>query len=199
MPIQTRPGTCTFADFLELVQEDQKADLLDGIIYMASPENIEHNDLVFWLGTILRQFAEARGLGQVTINRVAYRLATRVAPEPDLAFVRSQRLNIARKNYMDGPPDLAIEVVSPDSVDRDYESKRRRYQEAGVAEYWILDPDEQRCLFLVNGPDGFTEAAVEAGVFRSRVLEGFRLNISWLWQRPLPATLPIVQQMLTQT
>jgi len=198
MATQTRSGPYGFADFIELTQEDQKADLLDGVIYMASPENIDHNDLVFWLGNILRLFIEERGLGHLTINKVAYRLSARTAPEPDLAFVCTERLGILKKGYVDGAPDVAIEFVSPDSVTRDYEDKRRLYEAAGVAEYWIIDADERRATFLVRGPGGFVQAALDEAIFRSGVIGGFAIDTRWLWQRPLPATLPLVQAMLAR-
>ena len=198
MATRTRSGPYTFADFLELIREDQKADLLDGVICMASPENIDHNDLVSWLGTVLRQFVEERQLGKVTINRVAYRLSPKNAPEPDLAFVRTERLGIMKKGYVDGAPDLAVEIVSPDSVSRDYEDQRRRYEEAEVGEYWIIDAEETKATFLVHGAGGYAEKPPEEQIFRSHVIPGFVIDVRWLWQRPLPPTLPIVQTMLSR-
>ncbi len=189
----TRTGPHTFADFMELIREDQKADLLDGVIYMASPENLDHNDVVSWMDRLIGLFLEKRPLGRLTVNRVAYRLSDKTGPEPDLAFVRNERLSILRKGYVDGPPDLAIEVVSPDSADRDYENKRNRYEQAGVQEYWIIDPDERRATFLILHDRRFAEHNPVGGVFESQVLKGFKLDVGWLWQRPLPATLPIVQ------
>lgn len=196
MVLHIRSGPSTFADFLELVQEDQKADLLDGVVYMSSPENIDHNRLVGWLDKVLGLYVEQRNLGELTINKVAYRLSTRNAPEPDLAFVRADRIGIFKSSYADGPPDVAIEFVSPDSVERDYEHKRRRYEEAGVGEYWIIDAEEKRATFLSHQSGGFVEMPVEDHVFCSRVIPGFRLDTRWLWQRPLPPTLEIVQNLL---
>ena len=198
MPTQTRTGLYTFADFVELIQDDQKADLLDGVIYMASPESTDHNDLLFWLGTVVRLYIEERNLGRLTINKVAFRLSDKTAPEPDLAFVRRDREGIIKHGYVDGPPDLAVEIVSPDSVDRDYESKRLRYEQAGVGEYWILDPDESRATFLIRGPDGFVETSLDDPIFSSTVLPGFTLDVRVLWQRPLPATLAFVQNLLAR-
>lgn len=196
MITEARPGPYMFADFLELVREDQKADLLGGVILMASPESLDHNDLVSWLDTVMRQFVEERQLGRVTVNKVAYRLSNRTAPEPDLAFVRTDRLGILRKGYVDGPPDLAVEVVSPDSVERDYQHKRDAYETAGVREYWIIDPDQRRAVFLINGDEGFTEAQLDGDVFRSRALPGLAFEPRWLWQRPLPSALATVQTLL---
>ena len=80
MATRTRSGPYGFADFLELIHDDQKADLIDGAIYMASPESIDHNDLVLWMGKVLGLFIEERRLGRLTINKVAYR-RSRVAQE----------------------------------------------------------------------------------------------------------------------
>lgn len=199
MQTRTRCGPCGFADFLELIREDQKGDLLDGVIYLASPENIGHNRLSGWLYKVLGAYIEERQLGLLTFSRVAYRLSDKIAPEPDLAFVRRDReQRLERTGYMDGPPDLAIEIVSPDSVDRDYESKRARYEEAGVQEYWIVDPDEQRATFLVRTNGGFAEIQPQNHVFPSQVLPGFALDVRWLWQKPLPKTGPIISAILAQ-
>lgn len=193
---RTHTGTTTFTEFLELVREDQKADLLDGVIYMASPESWDHNKLVRWLTLVLGSFIEARKLGELAINRVAFRLSRNSSPEPDLGFVETSRVDRIKQGYVEGPPDLAIEIVSPDSVDRDYENKRRRYEEAGVGEYWIIDPLDSTATFLVLEKGVFVEAHPKDFIYQSRVLTGLSLDVRWLWQRPLPATLPIVQRLL---
>lgn len=197
-----RVGAYRFAEFLELVHSDQKADLIDGVIYLASPENIEHNNLLFWLGTIMRQYVEERRLGMATVNKVAFHLSDHTAPEPDLAVVRTERLSIVRHGYVDGPPDVAVEIVSADSVERDYEDKRKRYEEAGVWEYWILDPDEQSATFLVRRQPtagGFVEAALDGTVFRSTALPGFWLDVAWAWSPNRPSTLSVVQTLLRES
>lgn len=197
MSVRSRVGPVTFAQFLEIVREDQKADLIDGNIYMSSPENVEHNELAGWLFVLVRLYVQNRRLGRVSISRVAYRLDERTGPEPDIAFVRTERDSIIKRGYVDGPPDLAIEFVSPDSIDRDYHDKRAKYEEAGVQEYWIIDPDERSATFLSMGPDGtYVEKALRDGVFESRVLPGFRLDVSWLWQQPRPNELSILQSLL---
>ena len=196
MATRVQTGQVSFSEFLEIVREDQKADLLHGVIYMASPENIGHNHLLAWLSTILTQFLEERGLGRLTIERVAYRLSEKSAPEPDLAIVLNSRLGIMKSGYVDGAPDVAIEIISPDSVDRDYEVKRKRYEAAGVQEYWIIDPLDESATFLQLGEAGYSEAPLKDHVFESRTLPGFHLDIRWLWQRPLPRTRPIVGRLL---
>lgn len=163
---------------------------------MASPENLEYNDLERWFTLILGGFAEARSLGRVTIGKVAFRLSNAYSPEPDVAFVSASRSGILKRGYLDGPPDLAVEIVSPESVDRDYELKRSAYEKSGVEEYWIIDPDERRATFLRLAGDRYADLPLSDHVFESAVLPGFRFEVRHLWQRPLPPTLPIVQALL---
>jgi Uma2 family endonuclease len=141
-------------------------------------------------------FIEDRGLGRLTINKVAYRLSEDTAPEPDLALVASDPADRIKHGYIDGPPDFAIEIVSPDSVDRDYKAKRRRYEDAGVREYWIIDPMKCTATFLVREGDAFVERVPENHLYKSRVLDGLELDVRWFWQRPLPPTMPIVRSLL---
>jgi Uma2 family endonuclease len=196
MGIKARPGCFTYEDFCALVREDQKADLIDGVIYMASPENIDANDLFCWLLTIMHIYAEERGLGRVFGSRVACRLDDRNAPEPDILFVRNEHADRLHRGGVEGAPDLVVEIVSPDSVERDYEDKRKQYQRFKVPEYWIIDEEEKSVLLLRRNRRGrYQEIQPRRGVFRSEMLTGFWLDPSWLWQ-PRPPRLAIIQQLL---
>src|SRR4051812_27287138 len=110
-----RTGPHTFDDFCEMVREDQKADLIDGVIYMASPENTDANDLHGWLVAVMRPYARRRKLGRIYSSRVAVRLDGQNAPEPDILFVRTENLGRVQRGRIAGPCDLAVEIVSPDS------------------------------------------------------------------------------------
>src|SRR5215469_17024715 len=143
MASMTRSKLLTFDDFCFLVRDGQKGDLIDGVIYMASPENTEANKLFVWLIGLLSTYAEAKELGEVFGSRVAFRIDDGTGPELDIAFVRQGRLHLVQNGFVDGPPDIAVEIVSPESVERDYEDKRARYEKAGVTEYWIIDEVEE--------------------------------------------------------
>jgi Uma2 family endonuclease len=146
--IPVRQGDCTFEEFLDLVEDGQKADLIDGAIYMASPDNTDAGDLTSWLHVIIGGFVGFHDLGKTYLLRVAYRIGSKRGPEPDIGVVLKTMESQRRRGFIDGPPALAIEIVSPDSVGRDYVQKRALYEAAGVQEYWIIDPDEERATFL---------------------------------------------------
>jgi Uma2 family endonuclease len=181
------PRPLTYEDFCTLVKDGEKADLIDGVIYMASPDNTDANDINMWLGGLMYDFAEHFDLGQVHGSRVACKLDEFNAPEPDLAFVRKKFLRKILRGRIDGAPNVAVEIVSPDSVERDYHKKRRQYEEFGVDENWIINEVDKTATFLRLASDGkYQDVRVRDGVFRSKAFPGFWLHLSWLWRKTRP-------------
>jgi Uma2 family endonuclease len=186
----------TFEEFCRIVPDGQKADLIDGVIHMASPDNWDAANLFGLIFRLMGDYAEMHELGYVLGPRVAFRLGKRGGPEPDVAFLRKDRSHLARRGYVDGPPDLAIEIVSPDSVARDYAAKRQQYREAGVPEYWIIDEESQSVTLLrLDSRGRYREGRPREGKFASGVLPGFFLRPEWLWQDPLPKVLDLLKQL----
>ncbi|HLN31453.1 MAG TPA: Uma2 family endonuclease [Gemmataceae bacterium] len=191
-----REGDYTFEEFLECVSDGEKADLLDGAIYLASPDNTEAAELLTWLTVILGGFVAARDLGKIYTSRVAYRINQKRGPEPDIGFVPKEHMHSRKRGFIDGPPMLAIEIVSPDSVARDYIQKRAIYEQAGVREYWILDPDEHRATFLALCEGRYEEIMPSDNLFKSEVLPGLVLDVRWLADQPRPEPYHILRDLL---
>ena len=116
--------------------------------------------------------------------------------EPDLLFVAAAHLPRLQETYLDGPADLVVEIVSPESAGRDRGEKFIEYEAGGVLEYWLLDPQRQWAEFylLQNGRYHLAFAGA-AGEYRSTVLPGFWLRTEWLWQRPLPTVLTVIREL----
>ena len=107
---------------------------------------------------------------------------------PDILFVHTAHANRITETFLDGPADLVVEVVSLDSRDRDRSTKFFEYEQAGVSEYWLIDPLRQVAEFYrINAAGRYEHRSVDGdGYYRSLELNGFRLNPVWLWQDPLP-------------
>ena len=113
-------------------------------------------------------------------------------------FVARSREKIIKRTYVDGAPDLVIEIVSPDSESRDWREKYLDYEKSGVREYWIIDPIENRCTFLRLEDGAFVPVPLRRGrLFQSQVLPGFWLDRRWLMAEPLPDEFACLQQVLT--
>jgi Uma2 family endonuclease len=197
MGTATRARDYTFEDFCLLVKDEQKADLIDGVIYMASPDNNDANRLCGWLLTLMDMFVEANDLGDMFFSRSAFRLDGGNSPEPDIAYVRKERLHLVKRGFTDGPPDLAVEIVSPESVERDYKKKRLQYQRAGVLEYWIIDEIEEKVTMLrLAANRRYREVRPRKGVLTSEAMPGFWLRAEWLWQTPRPKKAKVLKMLL---
>ena len=141
----------------------------------------------FVLYALLRLYVEFKDAGRVLIAPYQMRLA-KSGREPDVLFIAKENLARLGSQYLSGPADLAVEVVSPESRGRDRRDKLREYQDAGVREYWIIDPIRREAEFYSLGADGVYQALATGpdGIFRSPVLSGLWLSVNWLWEDPLP-------------
>lgn len=197
-PTRVADDLVTVEEFYRLVPDGQKADLIDGVIYMASPDSRRANRLTGFVFYLFQGFLEARGIGgEVFFSRYACRLSEFSAPEPDVAYVGPERVGLLEPGGMRGGPDIAVEVVSRESRHRDYDDKRRLYEEAAVPEYWIIDPIQQRIEFLVLEEGRYRLAPLESNrIFRSRALPGFWIDVDWLLSDPLPPATQCLQAIL---
>jgi Uma2 family endonuclease len=169
---------------------------VDGEVIMMAPDNVPHAFLNNWLIRLLGEFAEVHDLGVITGPNVMIRLAARRRRRvPDILFLAKERLGLLRHAHIEGAPDLAIEIVSPDSQSRDWRDKYNDYENAGVREYWVIDPASQRVEAYSLGEDKlFHKIDEREDKIISTVLPGLYLRPSWLWQQPLP----LVGQMLRE-
>lgn len=105
--------------------------------------------------------------------------------EPDLLFVAAQHTDRLRSAYLDGPTDLVVEALSPESVGRDRGEKFYEYARGGAPAYWLLDPDARWAEFYRLG-EGRYRLAFEgmAGQYRAAMVPGFWVEVAWFWQPP---------------
>jgi len=193
----TEPALFTVEDFFLMVQDGQKADLIDGVIYMASPDTPRNDEIGMFVAALMAMYASARDLGRVFGSRVSFVLSEQRAPEPDAAFLAKSRLHVVEKTRVIGGPDIAVEIVSRDSRTRDYVEKRRLYEEAGVQEYWLIDPLQRRAEFYRLREGQYSLTAFEHNrIFRSEALAGFWLDVEWLFAEPAPNVYECLQQIL---
>jgi Uma2 family endonuclease len=145
---------------------------------------------------LIDEFVEQNQLGEVRYEGFAMRLASvPSAREPDLLFVRSENIDRIQETFLDGPADLAIEVISLESRERDRGAKFYEYEQGGVLEYWLIDPIRKQFEFYRLDETGRYQLIPTSsdGYFYSGAITGFRLNPSWLWQDPLPRPLSVLE------
>ncbi len=166
----------------DALPDDTKAEVIDGELVYVMPASSAHNRVVGMVYALMLAVAAKQGSGEAFTDQLEMRLgAQRFVP--DVSFVCTEHLDRVLPTRIEGPADLVVEVLSPDSVARDRGIKLRDYAAAGVQEYWLLDPEAERIEIYARQPDGTFApmAADRSGAMESRVLPGLRLQPEWLW------------------
>lgn len=183
----TNARTMTYEEFLNWADEDTLAEWVEGKVVVTSPASLRHQRLVHFIAGALAAFASLEDLGDVITAPFQMKLP-RSGRVPDVLFVATAHRARLQPTFLDGPADLVAEILSPESVGRDRGDKFFEYQEAGIPEYWLIDPVTRRAEFYqLDGYGAYTLLAPDAGsTYRSRGVPGFWLDVTWLWQDPLP-------------
>lgn len=178
----------TYDEFLDWADEDTLAEWVDGRVVMTSPASARHQYLVIFLSTVLSTYVTMRDLGTVLTGPFQMKMA-RSGREPDVLFVAKEHLARLQPTFLHGRADLVVEIVSDESVARDRGAKFEEYREAGIPEYWLLDPRvEQAEFYHLDERGRYQLAPLDAeGVYRAHTIPGLWLRVDWLWQQPLPS------------
>ncbi len=176
----------SFEEFLAWASEEIRAEWVEGEVWVMAPVREIHALLQGWLFALFKFWLEFRPIGVVYGEGFPMRLS-RSLRVPDLMVIRKEHQARIQEVYLNGPADLVVEIVSPESVKRDYVDKVTEYAQEGIPEYWILDPQNRTLTcFALHEQNRYT-AFFEGGRGKcaSQVLPGFWLQAEWLWERPL--------------
>lgn len=151
-----------------------------GFIEVLPMPTIEQQDIVAFLYQLLLAFVQGRQLGRVYVAPLPVLLWPGKYREPDIAFFSAAHPERLEGAYPQGA-DLLVEVVSGSSEDRrrDLVVKREEYARARVAEYWIVDPQQERIIVLRLEEDEYIEhGSFRAGATATSVLlAGFAVEV----------------------
>jgi Uma2 family endonuclease len=183
LPAVQFPKGISFEDFLATVDEGTHAEWVDGEVVPMTPPTEEHARISFFVARVISEFVEWNDLGGRVFHAEVEMKLERSSRQPDVLYVSAENPAEYRKIFLDGPGDLAVEVVSPDSRVRDRKDKFREYEKAGVREYWIIDPVQQRAEVYHLSAAGTYEPVPmgDPPRLRSRVLPGLWIDPAWLW------------------
>jgi Uma2 family endonuclease len=139
MSIATR---MTADQFLQLGEDPEgvRLELVNGEVVVSPSPVPDHAYVVTKIGYLIEHYNLENDLGELyhDVDTIIDRFTVR---RPDVLFFFKHRINFVGKKAMEGPPDLAIEVLSPSNADVDRTDKFAEYRDAGVANYWIIDPE----------------------------------------------------------
>jgi Uma2 family endonuclease len=170
----------TSEEFLDWLQPGVHADLIAGEIFMHSPVNLRHANLINFIDHLLRSYIEQEELGVLHREVVAVRLSLRETFMPDLAFFTKQQAARFAEAHVPVAPTFVLEALSPATAQNDKRRKFSAYEFHGVQEYWILDPQKLQHRFYRRAGDMFIEFGEGADRIDSASIPGFWVKRAWL-------------------
>lgn len=141
-----RQGEYTLEDYYA-IPEERRVELIDGVIYDMAAPTYTHQDLVLEIAVWLRNFVKKnKGKCKVYASPIDVQLDCddKTMVQPDVIVICDRDKILNRCLY--GAPDFVVEVLSASSTKRDTAIKLRKYKEAGVREYWMIDPDKKKVI-----------------------------------------------------
>jgi Uma2 family endonuclease len=187
------PGPYRAADYFALPDEP-RCELLFGSLFVTPAPKVRHQDAVYRLARLLGDHADRSG-GRMVVSPVDVVLGDLTVVQPDVVYVHAARAGIVR-DRIEGAPDLVVEILSPATARRDLGEKLRLYAEAGVAEYWIVDPEARTFERLSLAGDAYRVVVTEeseSGRLRSVRFPELAVELDPLWDeidRALTGRLP---------
>lgn len=156
-------------------------ELWDGEFVMSPSPSFFHQELIDRFHDALKAWVRPRALGKTCQAPMDMVLTQRQVTQPDVLFVSADRIQIIQDRVR-GAADLVLEVISPGSRQKDRIEKRDLYEQHGVREYWMIDPDAQtvEVLFLEAGEYRLAGRWHPGETARSRLLDGFTVPVSEL-------------------
>ena len=196
LPYTLKVYGVTEEQFDELVDEDTKAELFDGVMIVHSPAFLRHDRIGNFLRGLADFYVSEKQLGEILGPDGLIHLATCRRFCPDLFFLRAERVPAQPVEQFEGTPDALMEILSRSNRAEDLDDKRPAYREAGVEEMWFIDPDHRQVIVDRKRRKRYVEEVITKGRVASSVIDGFWVDASWLWADPLPNRIGCLRKIL---
>ena len=180
----TQPKLLTAADLLRLHSEGVRGELIRGVLYETMASGGEHGEIVVNMTLLLGNFVKRQKLGRLAASDVGVRLQRNpdTVREPDLAFISAERLPLDERvtGYYEIPPDLVVEIMSPNDSYGSVNDKACMWLSYGVPIVWVVIPQFRSVEVHSPGPSllKLTENDTLDG---EDVLPGFSCTVSELF------------------
>jgi Uma2 family endonuclease len=177
MNLATEQKVWTEADLMRLPDVGGKYEVIEGELVVVAAGR-EHEDVIFSLDYVLKDFVIRHKLGRVYGASLGYWMKNGNLRSPDISFVAKDRLDDMthdRRGFLHGAPDLAIEILSPSNTVQAMKKKALDYFESGSRVVWIVDPGGRTVTVL--WPDG-SETTITDTLTGEDVLPGFSVEIT---------------------
>jgi Uma2 family endonuclease len=185
-------------EFREWLDEDKKAEFVNGEVIMHSPVKKKHSRVSKLLTRITGIYAEMQGLGEIMYEKALVALS-RNDYEPDMVFYRKEEADKQHDDQMIFPaPDFVVEILSKSTAKYDRGIKKDDYAAHGIEEYWIIDPTKRQIeqYLLIGTATTYMLPYIYKydDDIESRVITGFKIPVAALFDDKI--NLQALQQLM---
>lgn len=154
------PRRYTYPDLVTFPDDHLRREIIDGELIVNAAPVTRHQSAVVAILVAFFNYEKAFG-GKALCAPYDVVFASDNVVEPDVLFIRSDHLDRLGANYLEGPPDLVVEISSPSTRRLELVRKRELYQRFAVPEYWYVDLELDRVEVYGLGEDGYPPPAVK--------------------------------------
>ncbi|HEY7029969.1 MAG TPA: Uma2 family endonuclease [Thermomicrobiales bacterium] len=178
MAVAAVPRPLTWEDLEATPESGHRYEIMQGELVVAASPGGPHQLAATWLAVIVAPHVYERKLGVFYGSPVDVRFDLHNVVAPDLTFVSEARRHIITPHYIDGVPDLVMEILSKSTRRYDLVQKAALYETAGVREYWQIDTDARTIVILSLQDGRHVPLPVRDGRVRSDVLDGLEIDLA---------------------
>ncbi len=173
----------TAEEYYQLPEGPPHFQLIDGELFMSPSPNFFHQEVALNLASAIRQYLRRKPLGKVVIAPSDVEFDQDNVYQPDVFFIRSERLGIVDKHGAKGAPDLVAEIISGSTGRLDLGPKKTVYAAKGVIEYWVVLPETREVEVYRFAENADVPVAKYAGTatLTTALLPGFELPLAELF------------------
>ena len=181
---QPAQGEWTYQDYLDLPDDGRRYEIIEGVLYVTNAPDIDHQFTVVEIAFKMRGFIMEHRLGYVLTAPFEAHLSEKTRQvQPDVLFIKAANWPAPGAKFFEGVPDLIVEVLSPGSSRIDRHVKFSAYEQAGVSEYWIVNPKTRSVeIFTLSGGE-YDQLGEFTGdeLLESKVLAGLTVAATTLF------------------
>jgi Uma2 family endonuclease len=179
----TKTTGLTYADLRALPDDGNRYEIIDGVLYVSPSPSEVHQRASGGLHEQVAPHVRRGRLGRVYAAPFDVKFADGVVVQPDLVFVRRERLEIVAPDSILGAPDLIVEILSPSTRSADLRVKWDAYARHGVPYYWVVDPlaESVEAYELRDGAYAAVASATGRTTFSAPPFEDLQIDLALLW------------------
>ena len=173
-----------YEDYLNFPSDGKRHEIIDGEHHMTPAPQTRHQMVSRNIERILANYTEENDWGQMFYAPVDVILSDTTIVQPDLLFIRKDQEHIIKKNFIEGAPDLIIEIISPGTERVDRLTKMKHYALFGVGEYWIIDYEARILEQYVLKGQTFERSGVFTESFSPALFPDLTIDLSRIFKGP---------------